>query len=202
MKFFLEGSMFTLIVILIFKSKHLEREEDVFSYATTNSMRGVAMLGIILHHIKNSLGVSSFFLGSMGYLGTSVFFFISGYGNELSLTKLDNITFKWFWKKLKKIYFPYVFCYVLWVIYYFYENRVIKFKEMLEDVLTISLPDMINWFPKVILLCFILHWVCVKYVNKIKFRLIILTMFNIMYIVVLKSIHVPDYWYLSVSCYL
>lgn len=201
MNVILEAIMIISIIFFCLHCKALKEKQDVFSRFSTNSIKGLAMIGIILHHIRNSLGASSFLLGAAGYIGTGIFFFISGYGNELSLVKFSNVSAKWLGKKIKKIYFPFIVCYVLWIVYLLFSERLFTFKEILGDVLTVSLPNMINWFPKVILLCFILHWICVKYIKKVKLRSAAIFAIVLVYVVVLKFAHAPDYWYLSVMCY-
>lgn len=202
MNVILEMMMITSIVFFCLNCKVLKEKQNVFSRPTTNSMKGLAMIGIILHHIRNSLGASSFLLGVAGYIGTGIFFFISGYGNELSIVKSGNVTAKWIGKKIKKLYLPFIVCYVLWIAYkLLLRKQLFALKEILGDVLTMSLPNMINWFPKVILLCFILHWICVKCIKKVKVRSVVVFVIVSVYVVVLKFSHVPNYWYLSVMCY-
>ena len=86
----------------------------IFGRDSTDSLRGLAMLGIILHHIHNRLGLCSPIISQVGYLATGLFFFISGYGNMLSINKKNDINVKWFVRKLLKIYVPF------FVAYWFY----------------------------------------------------------------------------------
>lgn len=198
----LELLMSITIAIFFLKGKFLEDKRNIFSRFTTESMKGLAMIAIMLHHIRNSLEASSFVLGATGYIGTGIFFLISGYGNELSLRKTDNTTFKWLWKKIKKIYLPFLACYILWEGFYlFSQDGQLDFFAILEDLLTISLPNMINWFPKIILLCFLLHWISIKGNKENRKRVTIISCIFLVYVLVLKVTRISDYWYLSVMCY-
>lgn len=70
----LELLMSITIAIFFLKGKFLEDKRNIFSRFTTESMKGLAMIAIMLHHIRNSLEASSFVLGATGYIGTGIFF--------------------------------------------------------------------------------------------------------------------------------
>lgn len=86
---FLDIILAVLVIAVLLVSKPLPSKEDVFSRESTASLRGVAMLGIMLLHIHSALGLLSPVLLQVGYLATGLFFFISGYGNTISLNKKE-----------------------------------------------------------------------------------------------------------------
>ena len=96
---FLDLIMAILVASLLFMSKPVSSACDIFSRDSTASFRGMAMLGIMLLHIHSALGLLSPVLLQVGYLATGLFFFISGYGNMISLNKKEQ-SFKWLCNKL------------------------------------------------------------------------------------------------------
>ena len=175
----------------------------IFGRDSTDSLRGLAMLGIILHHIHNRLGLCSPIISQVGYLATGLFFFISGYGNMLSINKKNDINVKWFVRKLLKIYVPFFVAY--WFYYIcniiFYPCEVPTIKEMIQDIITISLPNEISWFPKIIVLCFLIHYLTRKAFSNRIIQLATISMVICVYIVIMWKKGTGSYWYNSVLCY-
>ena len=106
------------IFMLVFLSqvRPLKSNQNGFGRDTTASLRGIAMIGIILHHINYKIGTGSLILSYMGFLTTGLFFFISGYGNMLSINKKTHVQFEWLYKKFFKIYTPFIFAYCLYYL--------------------------------------------------------------------------------------
>lgn len=201
---FLDVVLVLIGVVFIAFSRPLAGEKaDVFDRDTTATIRGVAVLGIILHHIHNRLLFGSPILLSVGYLATGMFFFVSGYGNTLSLGKSQTVDLKWIIRKFSKIYIPYFVVY--WVYYIFdvllYPSEVPSFTETVKDIFTISLPNMVTWFPKIILLCFLLHWVVKKLLRNAKLQFVAISVVLCGAVLVMWKLDFGGYWYNSVLCY-
>lgn len=200
---YLDVVMLILLIAFFAVSKSIKNENSVFDRDSTATIKGLAMLGIVLHHIHNRLLFSSPLLSSIGYLSTAIFFFISGYGNSLSINK-NNPNFTWALRKFLKIYIPYFVIYWLYFISncIFYPTKIPTFKETIQDIFTISLPNEISWFPKIIVLCFILHFLSKKVFSNNKILQCVLTIaLLIIYVFFCWKIHLGKYWYNSVLCY-
>ena len=156
--------MLAFAVLFFAFARPLGKGGEGFGRDTTAALRGLAMLGIMLHHIHNALGYSSTVLILAGYLTTGLFFFISGYGNTLSVNKRPKVSLDWLYKKILKIYIPFFAAY--WIYYLFlilmHPELCPGIKETMVDLVTVSLPNEISWFPKIILLCFAVHWIAKK----------------------------------------
>ena len=76
-----------VFVVVFFACSRQNEEKTILGRESTASLRGLAMLLIILHHIHNRFGFYSPILTQVGYLTTGVFFFVSGYGNMFSINK-------------------------------------------------------------------------------------------------------------------
>lgn len=198
---FLDVLLFIFCFSLIFNMKRIESKKEIFTKDTTNTLRGVAMIGIVIHHIWQKTGLHSYLLGSVGYLATALFFFISGYGNSISINKSENVSIKWLWKRLIKIYVPFILAFLIFIVSMYIRNEEMNVLEIFKDFLIVSLPGMINWFPKVILGCFIIHYIVNKMTkNKVKQSTIIICL-SIIYIILMKIFGLPSYWYNSMLCY-
>lgn len=198
----LDVILFVCIVIFLLFSRKID-DGEAFERDSTSALRGLAMLGIVLHHIHNYFGLGSPILSQVGYLTTGLFFFISGYGNMLSMNKKDNIEVKWFVSKFFKIYIPffvaYWFYYICNVI--FYSSEVPTKREMIQDIFTISLPNQVSWFPKIIVLCFLLHYIAKKVFHNGMIQLGAITMMLCIYIVIAYKKGMGWFWFNSVLCY-
>lgn len=161
------------------------------------------MLGIVLHHIHNNLGYHSPILSSMGFLTTSLFFFISGYGNMLSINKSSRTEITWLTKKIVKIYLPFFVAYWIGYLisYFLYPQLCPSGLDMLIDIFTVSLPGQISWFPKIILLCFALQWIAKKLFSNIVYQNASILLIVLVYMVVMWKTGQSAFWYNSVICY-
>lgn len=93
---------------------------DFCDKSNTYEVRGFCMLLILFHHIYVQLldmGVGiphiGMFLAPGGYLGTGLFFFMSGYGLYCSMSNKKELPFSYLWQRLYKMLSVYVFAYVL-----------------------------------------------------------------------------------------
>lgn len=174
----------------------------IFDKDTTAVLRGIAMIGIILHHISNRCGFSSSWLMSpIGYIATGLFIFISGYGNELSIIK-KGTDISWIVKKVRKIYLPFLVAYILYLITLGigYSELFPTIKDIAIDLVTVSLPNQVSWFPKVIIGCFIIHWIISKNKNTI-FQVSALSAISIIFLLYMHINGYQSYWYNTIMCY-
>lgn len=107
--------------------------------SNTYEVRGLCMLLILFHHIYvQLLGMDVnvpyvwMFLAPGGYLGTGLFFFMSGYGLYYSMSSRKELPYSYLWKRLYKMYSVYVIAFVLAVFPLVLRNecgggRIIKF---------------------------------------------------------------------------
>ena len=157
---FLDVIFAIFMVAFLIYIRPIGEDDRGFGRDTTATLRGLAMLGIILHHIHNRFGAHSPILSTLGYLTTSLFFFISGYGNMISINKKNEVRSEWLYRKFFKIYRPFFAAYWLYYIMetFIYSDLRPSLKEAVFDMLTVSMPNQVSWFPKIILLCFLFHY--------------------------------------------
>ena len=76
-----------LVIIPAFCNRN--SSDDYLSVAVTTDVRGIAAIGIVLHHMSERIMKGWFFskLGMVGYLLVTLFFFLSGYGLMVQYVK-------------------------------------------------------------------------------------------------------------------
>ena len=200
---FLDLLLFIFIICFFIYTRPLGQEEKEFGRNTTASLRGLAMLGIILHHIHNNVGYESSILRPTGYLATGLFFFISGYGNMLSLNKHTEVSFKWIINKLSKIYIPFFAADFVYYLFLIITNSIPHSfgKETIIEIISVSFPAKILWFPKIILLCFAVHWIAKKFFANYAFQNCFITICILLYMIIMFKVRINTFWYNSVICY-
>ena len=197
--------LFAIIVAMLYglacvKSANM----SVFTKEKSDSLRSILSIIIVLHHVYLSMGYG--FLSqfkSWGAVVVSIFFFISGYGNMLSINKRKEVKLEWIYKKILKIYVPFFVAY--WIDYLcltlMYADLRPSGRDTVIDILSVSLPNQVSWFPKIILLCFAVHWIAKKLFNNVLFQNGLILSAVLLYIAIMWKNGYGDYWYNSVICY-
>lgn len=196
-----------IIIILFFFS--IKKNDNFLNKRTSDVLKGIAILFIILHHIFNEIGYPNHlgYISCMGYLGTGFFFFMSGYGNWISINKDKELRIKWLTKRLWRLYQIFIPCFFVFLLVIFLVNQMniyysFDVKNILGDLLKFSLPNTINWFPKVFIISIILFYLITKLIKKEILRIIIIFLLTFIYIFVCaKIVHLEEYWYNSISCF-
>ena len=96
---FFNLSIVLIAVLALFNMfKTLKNDYDYLNRDSTATIRGVAILGIVLHHIAlhtdydvNKIPLVNLVINECGFPCTAIFFFFSGFGCWLSLNKLSSL---------------------------------------------------------------------------------------------------------------
>ena len=166
--------------------------------------KGICMLLIIFHHIyvqfvtnwNCSIPIIDRILGSGGYLGTGLFFFLSGYGLYHSLSRQQNLKFSYLGQRLSKMLLVYVFAFMI----AFLMNTKLDTKELIVNFVTLTLPNTTTWFLKVIFALYIIVFFIFR-INMIMRQKLIIVVFLTLVYYWGALVYLPDYWYTSVLCF-
>lgn len=145
--------------------------DDFLSLDNTKSLRGIAAMGVILHHISQEQAFRdckelSFFV-NFGPQLVSIFFFCSGYGLLKSyMQKPDYL--KDFMKKrvFLGIVLPYYVNIVLIALFYLIVGQQFDPHRWVTNFLGITLMNPYAWFPVVLTLLYITFYLTFKYVKR------------------------------------
>ena len=134
-------------LVRIITSKHFE--VVFFSKPHTDAMRGLAAIFVMYSHyypyLKLDGGFSIVYV--LGYVGVSIFLFLSGYTSMMSrLNKKEYL--KHYWRKrLLRLYVPFLIIYSICII-----ELLIKKTFTISSLVTLpllSLPGHLNWYLKI-----------------------------------------------------
>lgn len=185
----------------------------VLSKGSTLSIRGIAIMLMILHHFSQyfeNLGPLQHPISQCGYALTAVFFFLSGYGCWYSVNKLKRSTslksrcgaaFIWFLKHSVRLYLDFLMVLVLNILIFkaIGITEDISFHQIVKDLLTFTLPTWVTWYPKIQIACYgvlALAWL----LNEKRKDYIVL-LITVVYVAVLAAFNVYSMWYTSVICF-
>ncbi len=152
--------------------------EDSFSLDVSKSLRGLAAIGVILHHIsqnqtfqiangQNKPGELSIFVNA-GFFFVAVFFFCSGYGLIKSLISKENY-FDGFIKKriVKTLLIPFYVNIILYAIYFVIIGRKMPVAQWICNFVGLTLMNGYAWYPIVaIILYFAFYFIFKNIKNK------------------------------------
>lgn len=195
-----------ILLILIICSVRLE--DGFLDKGFTTPLIGALMILIVLHHILDVVGYPNHFTWFKfnGYLGC--FFFISGYGNWISINKSDTIS--WLVKRLKRLYVIFIPAFIVMTLllvganYLGYTEYKINIPLFIKDFAIFSLPYTVNWFPKVFIITIIIFFIVCKLIKNDTYRLVVLTILSIAYIIICKyCFHMEgdSCWYTTQICF-
>ena len=189
------------------------KKSDFLNPQGTYSLRGVAMLMIILSHAHNGYPVSGdvyfpswlnlLHMEFWGGMGVAVFLFLSGYGMTLSLSKREgDINRQYVTGKLRRLLEPFLIYWLVEIIVLLIFNRADFSWHLLEEFLTLSIhPDVENWFFKVIIGIYIVTILLYTVKLRQSVRIGLLFLFVVAYLFAMRSAGFGSWWYNTVLCF-
>lgn len=139
-----------------FKSSQFH--EDSSSLAVTKSLRGLAAIGVILHHVSqemifqqafgaNKPGVISLFVNA-GYLFVAVFFFWSGFGLVKSFESKENYLDGFMKKRvLKVLVVPFYVNVILYAVFLLIMKKEMPVAQWITNFTGLTLMNDYAWYP-------------------------------------------------------
>ena len=160
-----------------------EFNDDFTSLEVMKSVRGLAAIGVILHHISQEWtfqesGVLTPFVNAGAYF-VAIFFFCSGYGLIKSYdSKKDYLN--GFVKKrvIKAIVVPYYVDVLIYGLLIFIAKMPRENLQWVTNLLGITMMNVYAWFPIVLTLLYLVFFICFKLFSnrKVCFAVILLFM--------------------------
>lgn len=180
---------------------------------TTSVIRGLAILGIVLHHCSqyfDAFGPAGSLFRQSGYALTAVFFLLSGYGCYFSLKKYNGIDKNkkaikpltlWTLKHSSRIYFDFIIVFVINLVLLKFVNfgYSLTTKEILYDIFTVTQPTWVSWYPKIQIFCYIVF--AISFLLSKKHKELITFIISVIYISVVWKLGWQSMWYTSVLAF-
>lgn len=176
-------------------------------------LKGLAVFGIFLSHIATHVNVINentgalfklfdYTLISLGDIGVAVFFFMSGYGNRISLKKCltkKDIGY-WFLKRIKKVICVFLVCYILTlltdVILFNYRPSIFN---CMSEIFTLSMPQATTWYLKVQCLFYVITLIAC--LLKSRYSCTIIFVCSAIYSVIAYKVGLNNFWWQTAYCY-
>lgn len=177
----------------------------------TDLIKGLAMLSIVIGHIVQMLIPSNFlfykqllfFLCQINIIFVGCFFFFSGYGNYLSVKKIDSIQSKLLkiFSKIYRIYFVFGGALILYILLYslFHSGySFVNISNFFYFISTITIPGLTMWYLKVQVFLYLLFMISVlffKYSDLISFVFVVIS------IILAIFFKIPSLWWQTILCF-
>ncbi len=179
-----------MLILMLIKIKIAPKgkiHEDFISLEQSKVLRGLAAMGIVIHHLVQYVtdygatlkGPISFFIFT-GILFTSIFFFFSGFGLITSLQKKPNYLKTFFEGRFLSVFVPFMvsnFIYTVMLGLYF--GSIQSVVEMAVSLLGFKLLNTNTWFLIEILILYLAFYFIFRFVKDSKKALKYMSIFVI-----------------------
>lgn len=192
-------------------TQKLFHKVNVFEKDDTYNLRGLCMIAIIIHHLYQFLAyqygfdfgvVGNIFLQALGYLATSVFFLVSGFGLYYSICKQKKITAKYIFLHYYKLILPFIFVWLISAIsFILYKEGSLS--NITNTLLNLSLPQGgCIWFFNEILILYGLVYLTFSLVENDIMRLSGISILVLLWVYICAfQLKWGSNWYNSVLCF-
>ena len=161
-----------------------EFNEDFTSLEVMKSLRGMAALGVMLHHISQEYmlqesGVLSAFVNAGVYF-VAIFFFCSGYGLLKSLdSKKDYL--KGFIRKriVRAIVIPFYVNVLIYGILIFIVKIHLDKTQWITNLLGVTMMNRYAWFPIVLAILYLVFFICFRFIKNRPVCFVIIFLFMV-----------------------
>lgn len=150
------------------KSRKNSTEDSLLSVEQTTALRGMAALGIVLHHLSYEVDGTVFpMLQRFGFLVVSLFFFWAGYGLRLSLRRNKTYLDGFIKKRLSKILLPFLIAGILYIVYHVLFTPGFSVKELIP--IQNGQPNLIvdnSWYVVALLFFYVVFYFAYRCFQK------------------------------------
>lgn len=188
---------YLLIPVMLFQGVRITKFcTDGLAKANTETLKGLAILIIVLHHLTQGLNDPAYmqpFLG-LDYLGIAMFFFFSGYGLSISGMRRGSYLQGFFSRRISRVWIPYLLANILAVgIAVLGYGMPYDAGEIAVYVLGIRFIDGVAWFINAVTFFYLLFYVCFRWLSVRK-AIAALFIGALLYAVILHWFHFGANW--------
>lgn len=129
----------------------VKQGEQYLEKSTTDWIRGITILIIVIHHAANQNMAFQFLypFQTLGYGAVAVFLLLSGYGLGIQYQRKRNYLDGFFVKKFLRLYMTFVCCYFLFFVAALLYDTPIPVAEVIPNLLTMTITGTLTWYIKV-----------------------------------------------------
>ena len=196
--------IFILFLLIVYKIKIFNPvknsfNEDYLSINTSNALKGIFSLIVIIHHLAQRINIDTEIfirLKFIGFLAVALFFFLSGYGLQKQYITKEDYKKKFLLKRLPSILFPYIlFTFIYWLFYHIL-GTTFSFSDIFTSIYHGNPIVDNSWYIISIMVFYIFYYILMV-IFKRKYLLMILGSILLNYLYIKLCIHLDfgQYWY-------
>lgn len=193
----------TLLIIVAFLLSMRIKREEFLSVKSTNTIRGLAALCIVAHHISQYIMTQNIWINlwkTSGFLFTGIFLMLSGYGNFLSLKKRGT-NVKWIIKRILTLIIPFFLVFVITVVAGIVTPYGKEDVSYIKCLITLTQPGWVSWYIKIQMVLYLLMFVVWMFWKNDKISIAVFSVASMILIVLLNVIKHDAYWYNTILCF-
>jgi len=190
-------------ILLLYKVKIHTYNDAFLSKKNTDILKGLCILVIIFHHVSKAMplpGLLSPFQ-NFGYLGVSIFFFLSGYGLIFSSLRKSDYFKDFFSKRISRVLIPYITLNLIVLgIEYLFFNKVYSYTDIILYAIGIKMIDSAMWYINATVLLYIAFFLSFRYLSG-KHAIVVLFGYTLIYCATCTGLHLDSYWHNAIFCF-
>lgn len=182
-----------------------KQSEDLLSRETTNVLKGHAIILIMIHHMVLRMTAPGILLPFRitGYLGVTLFFFMSGFGLVCASNGREKIYAKGFMlKRICKIYFPALFAQLIYllVLTAFFDQHDTP-HGFLISLFGLYPADTSQWYIIAAFFWYLVFWVSLKSFGINKKSVFFMFGMAFLYLIVCILLNLTKNWMDTCLCF-
>lgn len=195
--------LYIIVPLLCLVGTKIEiNQGDVLTKDQTLIMRGLGMVFIIFTHmVETNICTSTYFFHVSGVIGVAVCFLVSGYGLHTSFKRKNNYLENFWNGKILRLLLPYIAAFILDLILAKFEGSSLYIKDICGNLLTVTIPGVTFWYLKIQFLLYIFFYFSYRIFSNMRNKIVGVTFFTIVYIVIAKLYGLDLFWYNSCLCF-
>ncbi len=161
-----------------------EFNEDYTSLEVMKSLRGIAAIGVMLHHISQEYmlqeeGVLSAFVNAGVYF-VAIFFFCSGYGLIKSFDSKKNYLKGFISKRIvKTLVVPFYINAWIYGLFFFITKMGLEKLQWVTNLTGLTMMNTYAWFPIVLAILYLMFYLCFRFIKNRPVCFVIIFVFMI-----------------------
>lgn len=178
-----------------------KREEDYLNKETTDWIRGIAILIIMIHHavLQNNKFAFLYPFQVLGYGAVAAFLLLSGYGIGISYKTKENYIDNFFKTKILRLYITFWVAYVVLILGAIIGGNPISIKIIVSNLITMTVIDTATWYIKVQAGLYVTFYLIFRKNSwKNETKEIVLWGICVIYMVLCVIMKMKPYWYFTV----
>lgn len=207
---------FIYMLFALIESLTSAKNKALLTLEKTEVIKGIATLMIVLSHIIQYVGNKNIVCGggklsitvirSFGGIGVAIFFFLSGFGNFISLSNVKErklIILKVL-RKILRLISTFIICFILvFSVKLIISSLVdipIVFEKSIQSLFSLRMEGSTTWYLKVQILLYIFMMFDFLFVNN-KYRNVFLIFLTIAYVIFANNYGLLDFWWKTSFCF-